>query len=661
MNFILEIQKNLEEKRLDLGKKLEDFLLKTLFTFFNSFKEFFITKFGLTFFCTTIIAISILAKSTRDIGNESILILETIKVFFADTENHKNLLKNISPALLPLASIPHFLTKFFQNFFYLPYNTGAIIFLEIISNLTGIVSLIFSIRILNRSKMSEDKILFHAIVISFCCAFFLRVFSLQLNEFGTSSNYLLAIIFPYISYHFLDESKLSKTDQIIIGTLAAVITCLNFYYLILILALEIKKKKNLSRLLALILITFYILLFPDCLKPFNPTIQHVFSSFKQDLFPIFFLIIFCCFKIGFSTTIRPLLLLALMSGLISIFTANLNFYEQRAEFYSLSIPIVFVLITTIIRHNLINFKRDWIWLLFILIIPQFDSQFFEIARDICVIWWVFVFVLSKEFRETGSPHIFLPKNKISWISFLAIALTTTTLSITITHEISWLISLTVLIASLVFYQKLHTNLPDKQEFSRTSACAIFIVISYIISLHLATIFNFKNSDTASHKSPNYANDQVALTIKESTKDGEEVLMIGKEKSLTYPMFFYLGKEDKFFSTSSDQRRLTLELSNPKNRLIFVENNKNTADEKCETGPLERYFQNAEFKHFFLKNYIFLNRIIETKMTAKEISFFSGDELENEEYIGLKNAREISKKKNEKVTREIEVYIKNSKI
>lgn len=656
----LKIQKNIEEKRLILGQRLENFLLQKLLLVGDFFRRIFAAKSCAFFGCLIIVTISILVRSTRDIGHDSAVYLEIAQKILNGGKYYRDFFENNLPLSFLFTVIPVFFAKIF--------GVSPIIFSEIFVNLIGIIALYSSARILARSDVSKDQTIFNLIILSFAVGFFLRVFTLQYNEFATKSTYFLALAFPYISYQFLQESKLTKSDQIYSGLLAAAFCCLKPHYGILALAFEIKKllvRKSLKAVFCLrnyvtfaVLILYLLLLlicFPDYISAipsfssvyYNSQYFKILLMLKEDLFPILALIFLCFSLIKKSPFLSPFLITTLATSLIIILEV-MGGSDQRFILYSLSLPLLSLLIFTIIKNQQIDWKKDWFILLLILLAPQFDRSFFvDTAFNFCAFWWIFAVALSLQWRRIVAPEsnfgtkfdnfcsrFFLQRNLVSWLYFLLLAVPSISLSFHPTTNIfAWPVSAVIFILMIIFYQNLQEKFVAPEKFSRFSAGVIFMILSYFISLHLAAVF-------ASHpdKSPNYVTDQM---IKNYMVQDGDLTIISSSISGSYPLFNYLKKENALPSSQlltlygkiEDQKvmseaqkylllRLKQQLQNPKNHLVFVENKIYAYDAQCRIGFLEYYFRDPEFKKLFLQNYVFLNRIVETTPSKQVVEFFN---------------------------------------
>ncbi len=666
----LKIQKNIEEKRLILGQRLENFFLKKLLMTMDFFSRVFSAKSCAFFGCLIIVAISVLVRSTRDIGHDSAVYLEIAQKMLNGGKYYQDFFENNLPLSFLFTIIPVFLAKIL--------GASPIIFTEIFVNLVGVFSLYFSAKILSRSDESKDQTIFNLIILSFAVGFFLRVLTLQYNEFATKSTYFLAFAFPYISYQFLKESELEKSDQIYNGLLAAALFCLKPHYGILVIIFELTKLfKNKSlkpafrsvNYVTLLALAGYLLILFTCFTDYVSAISHFSSVYyksqyfkillmlKEDLFPILTLIVLSFSLVKKSYFLQPFFLATLAAALVIILEV-MGGEDQRFVLYSLSLPFLFLLIFTIIKNRQIDWKKDWFLALLILLAPQFDRNFFvATAFNFCAFWWIFAVALSVQWRRTlgnitlpaGSVTLrlskkaevatkfFFQRNLVSWLCFLALVAFSIGLSFNhTTNKFAWPISAVIFILMIVFYQNLHEKFFATEKFSRLSACVIFTVLSYFISLHLAAIFGIHPN-----KSPNHVNDQMIKIIKNDVVNDEDLTIISSSISGTYPMINYLKKENHLpssqllplYSKIDDPNamseaenylfsRLKGQLQNTKNQLIFVEIKSNIFDGQCRIGFLEYYFYDPEFKKNFLQNYVFLNRIIKVNPSEKKVEFFN---------------------------------------
>jgi hypothetical protein len=677
----LEIQKNFEEKRLILGKKLEGFLLRKLSYLGQFLSHIFTTKYSSFFGCLTIIAISILARSTRDIGHDSALYLEIAEKLSKGGKYYYDFFENNLPLSFLFTLIPLFCAKFFHG--------NSIIFLEIFVNLVGIFSIYASAKILTRSVIYNNRTIFNLIIFSFASGFFLRIYTLQFNEFGTKSTYFLAFAYPYISYHLLNNFT-AKRDQIISGILAALLFCLKPHYGILVMVFEIKKICEnrsiksafcLRNYITLFLLIFYLLFlficFPDYISAVPKFSELYYRSqnfqffifFRDDIFPLALIAVLCLknnkqnfLQIFFATSIAAILIVTAEVG---------GGFDQRFAFWSLSLPLLFVSIFFIIKNRYINWQRNWIIILAIFVITQFDSEnAFSIAFNLSFFWLLLVAIFAFKHRKI-LPHnalekFFLLRNLTSQLFVITLAAISYFLCFSDKNLYGTIFVTTTIfsIALLFCYQGIYERINSTKQLSKLSIIAITTALSYIIMLHLAAIFNFQNLLTFNYNSPNYFNDQMIKIVKNYTKEEDEVTSVAIGIYGTYPAMNYMNKTNplpfvqlnSLYDLINDASlkevdiyvlsRLKEQLQSPKNKLIFLER-KDYFSKNCDISFLEFYFRDPEFKKIFLTNYTFFNRIIYYKSAAKELKFFNdNDELKVSE-------------KPETIERDIEVYVRKS--
>ncbi len=626
------------------------------------FRKIFAAKSCAFFGTLAIVALSILIRSTRDIGHDSGAYLDMAAKLLNGGKYYQDFFESNFPISLCITVIPVFFAKIFA--------ISPIVASEIFVNLVGISAIYFSAKILERSNISKDRTTFNLIILSFAVGFFLRAFTLQFNEFATKSTYLLAFGIPYISYQFLNQTK--KSDQILIGTLAALLFCLKPHYGILVIVFELAKlleKKSLKPAFCLrnyttiSLLLFYLLIlfkcFPDfiaALPALSESYYNTYSSsiavrlffmLREDLLPVFLLIFLSFFWVRQNHFLRPLFLASLASGFLIILEMIAG-YDQRFAFYSISLPLLVLFGVLLLKNNHINWRRDGVVLLIILIGSQFDPTIFAtVVFNSGAFWWVMVLILSAKWSEilktpkvTISLQFLLPHNLFSWLYF--IGLTILTISLTAQKEYndwSWLFATIILIFLIIFYQKLHEKTYGKKEFSAFSSAVITIIFAYLLSLHLVGIFNLNSSRAYIYKSPNDLNNQIITQIKSTTRENDEITIISSRIAATYPASNYTKKSNHLPSlhlgplyekisgsnkmSETDNylfSRLKQQIERKENKLIFVEKNQISFD-RCAINFLEYYLRDPEFKKVFLQNYVFLNQIITLQKAEKEVKFF----------------------------------------
>ncbi len=685
---ILEFQKNIEEKRLILAKKLEKFLLKKVMQISSFFGKIFTAKSCAFFGCLLIISISILVRSTRDIGHDSAVCLEITKKLLNGGKYYQDFFENNLPLFFYFNSIPYFLAKIFA--------LNPIIASEITSNLIGILALYFAAKILVRSSIYKDRTIFNLIILSFACGFFLRVFTLQFNEFGTKSTYFLVLIFLYVSYHLIEESALKKIDQIIIGIFAALFFCLKPHYGILPIVFEVKKmleKKSfigvfclrnyVTATLLILYLLFMFARFPDYIEALPKFAEIYYSGghslttiLKQDLFPILtftFLNVFLLKKFNFLV---PFFLTNLAISLV-VLSELIGGQDQRFVLYSAALPSLSLVMFLMIKNRYIDWKKDGLFLSMILFVLQFDSQsFFNIIFNLGIFWWILVLFLSRKWRavfkekklidDSFLSQIFVPRDMKSWFCFSGLAaLIFLLLFIKGANDLAWFLSTIVLISLINFNQKLDEKFFITKKFSTILVATIFVVVAYFFSSVVGE---------SNYKSPNHSNDQIIKNSKNYTFNEDEILIISSPIFGAYPAISYLEKENRTPILNSDPlyseieksrksfnemsagkkyllSRIKQQITSKKNKLIFIEKKDIFSKGQCQVGFLEYYFRDQEFKKIFLENYIFLNRIITLKKSESRVEFF------NDDWQMPENSD--NKQKSKIIENDIEVYVRKN--
>ncbi len=622
----LEIQKIIEEKRLIFGKKIEEFLMKKLIRFFAFCGKVFAAKPTALVGSIIIIAASILAQSSRDLGHDSATYLEIAEKMLAGGKYYYDFFESNLPLSFLLTMIPVLLAKFFDF--------NQIASAEIFWNLLGILSIYSSNRILLRSEFAKDTAVLNLIILTFAAGFFWRVFTLQFNEFGTKTTYLIAVVLPYISYHLLDEANLKKFDQILIGILAALLFCLKPHYGIFVITFELAKMLKLRSFFSVFCLRNYVTLallicylsalfrfFPDYISNISNIASAYYGSspnrtlyaFTRDLFPIFLPIILC-FDLLKKEEIARRLFLPICAAAFLVLLELIGGLDQRFVFYSLSLPLIALTILFLCRNHFVNWRRDGFILASILLLPQFDPQStFFVLTNVSCFWMIFLPIIWKKI------------NRVEKLCFITLA-PLTFLSLLNSDLVG--ISLAVSIIILVFILFLGQKFYQKKELSRLSACSVFLVLSYLISLHVASIFDLRTyHEYHQFSSPTHFTSEIVKVIKHYSNKDESVVSISPGIPGTYPMIRYAGKKNELpflhygslfeqidgnNKTDSEyvMSRLKEQLKSPNNKLVFVEIWRQMDDKKCSIKFLEYYFRDAEFKKIFLENYVFLTRITE---------------------------------------------------
>lgn len=636
--YILELQRKFEDVKELLNRKIGAFILVFLDVFKRSISKALLSRYFSLIACFLVAGLSIFIRSQRDIGHDSALFLDSARGMFE------------SDALLTtyLSTIPHVLAKLLT--------INPIISLEICVNIMGVLSLYFSSKILKRSAISHDIEIFNLILLSYAIGFFLRVFTLSFNEFGTSTTYFVIMALPYISYQFLDHSQLKKYDKFIINSLAILFICLKPYYAIVAIVFSLRK----GRFLAAIFYLF--LLFVIAADPVidEQKIYWMTIILRQDFFPLLAVVI-----LGYSLIKKsqPLTIFVLATAAIGVIivTEMLMGYDQRFIFYVTFLSFLFVFIVEIMRQNYVNWKRDGVILFFMAVILQFShDMFIDLIFNLSSFWWLFSLFLALSWKralsQIGSSitiselnlaeKFLLQRDIISHLLLLLALFLTFYLAID-RSPLESVMSIAVFLLLLHSNQKLSEKLTGIKEFSRLSACVVLIVISYVISLHRVAIF--VDHDTTS---PNHVSDRMMNEIQVNLAKGEEFLVLSDQVFDAYPVINYADNYVGIASFNHSFEAILAQLKKLHNTMIFVRVDGEDDPYSCSVGFLENYMRHADFKEYFLKNYQFFNRIISTETVRKKVKFEKTFENEKEHFKTIENI--------EMIDRDIEIYMRRQR-
>jgi len=622
MLILLNIQQKIEEKRLILGTIFEKFLLKNLVLFgrflSQNFSKIIAKKYFATASCLAIILLSVFLQSSRDIGHDSAAYIEMAQKILAGEKYYHNFFENNLPFALYLTAIPIFFSNLFK--------TSPIIALQLFVNLIGIISIYSCAKILHSQKASKNisNSLQKFIIISFCFAYFIRIYTLQFNEYGTKSSYFLALALPYFCCLLS-----ANNSRIFVGILAGLIICLKPNYAILIAAFEIYKSPlvDYNKILRNLVTVSVVALYAVLIKIFTPEyfaylpqfrslyfkISNInyFPTFKEDLFPLL-IFITINFQIIKNNRSLKILLLATTACAAIIASEFIGGFDQRFIFFTFALPLTFLtsfyFYQNIFRSIISLKERISIATLILLcfILPQFDAKnIFPFLLNLCCFWWIVLFFFKKP----------------NW-PLIALALASAAISIfDYSGKISWLFCAIIFLCLINNYKK---------NLLKPLVILVSLILSYFASLVFAAVFNHQHLYASFLKSPNYINEEKIYFIeKYAPQKNDKIAVISNIIPDIYPIFTYLDKhnanpahnlyslypkvsnlKDAGQKIATDYLFLKLreQISDKNNKLIFVKNHLNSTS-TCTVSFIEYYLRDEDFKNIFLQNYQFLNRII----------------------------------------------------
>ena len=209
------------------------------------------------------------------IGPDSGFTLSTAQKIIEGKRYYYDFFETNFPSTFYISTIPVFFSKI--------TGINPIISFVIFYNLLGIVLLFISVKVLNQTdifgKDRKDFKLFNIFIFSISIIYFLRPYSILLNEFCTKTSLYIFCAIPYVVSFFKEErNKYSIGYKILFGILLAILVSLKPHYAVVPLALEIYlilKTKNfftflrleiyVSLVLYLIYVLFLIFIIPEFL------------------------------------------------------------------------------------------------------------------------------------------------------------------------------------------------------------------------------------------------------------------------------------------------------------------------------------------------------------------------------------------------------------
>ena len=672
MIFLIEFAHKIEEKRLRLGILVEAFLIKLSLCLKTACFRLFNNQYSALYLGVVIILLSIFLRSSRDLGHDSLAVIDMSRLIVGNQKYYHDFIENNLPLFFYLNYIPLLLAKY--------VDIADVIIVDLWYSFLGILGIYSCARILKKSLFVRDnQLIFNIVIISFLVGYFLRVFTLSYNEFGTKSSYFLLFSYIYLSYFLVSEAQWQKYDHIIVSIIAALLFCLKPHYFLMVLVVECYKahqKKSLGSLFCLrnyvtllfclgyvsVLLVFYPELIVNvgnlsALYYENKEItKYIMNVVVSDFYVIFLALFLLYFIIKRDAFLEKILLFALFISMI-VPLEMVGGYDQRFVAYSLFLPAAMIAVCYIIKQDLINISRDWFVILMCVVVVQFDAQnIVNLMVNIVYFWWIFMLVDVLLYKKNG----FFGSNIVRfWCIFaLLCGLELFFLMHSQYHDIGWVLGAIL----FVYYLFLHEKSVQNRHFSSVFVAAITIILSYVIALYLQGMFHFKEDQYFKYKTPNYVSEQILYNV--AQKEGDFIIIsdgiydiypvrnitkLGYQDPviLSYDSLynFLLNTDDLYNNISMPNQYLldsiTKKLLDDDNETIII----NNAD-PCRVGFLEFYFGDVEFKKSFLEHYEFSNRIIDQKDDMLDENLYVGD------FYDMLDHRKVSR-----IIADYEVYVR----
>jgi hypothetical protein len=630
----LEITTYIEEKRLILGKKIENFLIKKLNIFINYAKLFFNNEFSGLFCCFLIILVSLFKRSMVDIGQESGLYLENAQKIFEGKKYFYDFFEYNFPLNLLMLIIPVWISKIL--------GFSPIISADYFVNLLAIFSLIWSYKILKNSQKIKSQFELNLIIICFTAGFFIRGKTLFFNEFLTKTTFLLIFFYPFFSYYLYGVEKLKKIQKIYLGILSALMILLKPNFIILLFLFEIYRiyqSRNIKHFLAihnLVLITIVVNLFIFSTN-FAQNLSHnlrIFYEYKinyqfedfsnkyllifdkiQTDYLIYFMLIYVYLKNIQKNELVNYLTLLMSAIILIVFSGNFHI-DEEVIFSALGLSFVIINFIIFLKQNQVSILRHWLLFFSLMIFCFISSETFNLMCSMLyylalpILIYLLFFSSFVDLKNSLYPKIFLIFSIVILVFLKFYFLKLFDFFVVIFLLIISLINLNFLI------QKYHQN---KKSFYVINFI-IFIATIGFIGNYFRAIFNNYSTQEAHvfFKSPNSQNQALFEILKSNIKVGENLIIFGDALQNSYPFRNYakLPNESEFFKNdflaNNYRNEINInkvlesfygQITDPKNSVVVFYNYQD-----CLISNFEFLMRNSpEIQKYFFANFKFLTQ------------------------------------------------------
>ena len=641
----LEITTYIEEKRLILGKKIENFLIKKLNIFINYAKLFSNNEASGLFGCFLIILVSLFKRSMIDIGQDSGLYLEIAQKIFEGKKYFNDFFEYNFPLSFLLLIIPVGISKLL--------GLSPIISADYFVNLLAIFSLIWSYKILKNSQKIKSQFELNLLIICFTAGFFIRGKTLFFNEFLTTTSFLIIFFFPFFSYYFYGVEKLKKIQKIYLGILSGLIISLKPNFIILVFFFEIYRvyrSRNIMSFLAIhnlicaSLISFYVIIvfifFPNFVENFS-YMMGIYHDYKinyriddfsdkyllifnkiQINYLMYFMLIYIYLKNGQKNELVNYLTL-LMLAIISIVFSE-NFYiDQEIIFSALGLSFVLINFIIFLKQNKISLLRHWLLFFSVMIFCFISSETFSLMCSMLyylalpILIYLLFFCSFVDSKSSLNAKIFL----LFSVIFLVF------LRFYFFKIFDFFVVIFLIIISFINLNLLLKNYHQNKKSFYVINFLIFFATTGFVGNYFRAVFNNYSSgeDHVFFKSPNSQNHALFEILKSNVKANDNLVIFGDAIENSYPFRNYakLRNDSEFsqynvlanslkYPTTHYQieayKNKVLEgfhrqIMNPKNNLIIFYNHRD-----CTISNFEFIMRNSpKIKEYFLANFHFLTQ------------------------------------------------------
>jgi hypothetical protein len=659
------------------------------------------------YICGLIILFSLYLRSIFDIGPDTAIFLDVGKKLATQKRYFYDIFEINFPINMWFYAVQYKIADFFK--------IHPIILAELVVNLLGFFSIVFLAKNLKKQLFKKDENLFYLLVIFNFLGFFIRPFGLKLFEFGTKTSFFLILFYPYFCFLFRDNYHFSKLENIAKGLIMALIFALKPHYVFFILIVEIyhliyhKLYRNifaLDKLIAIMFSLIYLLAIlhfvPEFFNDIVPMWSEYFNIYsnKLDFLENFYsnlsfmilpyIFVFMVYSRIKMAEIDHLFLAFFLATSFLVLIENSFTVDQFAIFCSVNMGLFARILNLIFSNNFLKFKENLFFLGFFIIIPLTENDLVRLIvfgySGIFNVWWLmiwyFLYDCYKNFDLDQKRKLFCKKNIKFWVFTYVILLSATLFANKFNY---WLSNLISLLSMFVMFFIL-----EKYYYQKISAKFCAFTTFFV----MASIFMFVGNFTDSFREIFDKNGNIKLHQKiydkkfyyhqkYFTNPEDQEMNFYNVHHLSQPFLSYLQKDQltklsayninsqtaykrfmmtvikpsENFAFDYILRDLISNLKNKNTKLIFIDQLRINSQKQsfCGIGYLEYLFFDKNIKQYFLKNYRFENRLIFVKEYQKKDDFFSNIFYKMDQ----KNEKFLLKEKFQKITSDIEVYVRKN--
>ncbi|NCA28972.1 MAG: hypothetical protein EBS92_06875, partial [Proteobacteria bacterium] len=604
-------------------------------------------KYFYTIICLGIFLLSIFIRSLADIGPDTSVYLDVGKKLALKKQYYDDIFEINFPLTMWFYALQYKISQ--------ALDISPIIIAEWVVNISAILSILWSKKILKKTQYYQDKALYNLLIISFFIGFFLRPYAFLIFEFGTKTSYFLILFYPYLALSLQNYSSLTKKDLLIKGIIMALIASLKPHYILLFLIFEsylcLKNRSlfmvfGLDKLISIALYLLYILAifkfapsffsevvpmwssYFNIYNSFIKFIESVYGNFSFMIFP--YLSVFLIYARFKMQEIDKKLLYIFIGSSAVVLIEKIFTNDQYSLFCAINTPLLLRILTIILRHNFFNFSQNLFFLGFLIIVPLAENDFLRLSifsvSGVFNVWWVMIIysfvAVYKKLDESQKLKFFSRKKIIFYISAYSVALIATLLS---PFKDLWLSNFISLACYFTFFFIFEKKFQPKIQNQMSRFSIFMIMASIFVSIHNYSD-NFRNmmaqdgyknralqiNDFKAFYHKIYApktNDyelnfydlhQLAHPFTTYfKKDSPSVISIyGLNSNISHNrMMFAINNEQSNFVFDYVLRDLKKNLTNNSAKLIFIDTKRinDISTQKCIIGYLEYLFFDKEIK------------------------------------------------------------------